>query len=95
MNEYFKSRYPERYTEPPARPDILSNRATKMQQLVVRNRLHPPPAKPRFILSRFQNVPKKIDMVNNTPLKRTGPYHTFYGIKGANAQSRCEKGIHK
>ncbi|KAG0621101.1 hypothetical protein M758_4G269200 [Ceratodon purpureus] len=96
MNEYFKSKYPDKFTEPPARNEIISNRATDMQQQVVRNRLHPLPPKPRFILSRFKNVSKKIDMVNNTPLKRTGPFHTFYGIKGANkAGPVCEKGIHR
>ena len=96
MNEYFKSKYPDRYTEPPARMEVISNRATDMQQQGVRNRLKPLPPKPRFILSRFKNVAKKIDTVNNTPFpKRTGPYHKFYGIKGANKTNVCEKGIHR
>lgn len=95
MNEYFKSKYPERYTEPPARAGIVTNKATDLLHEVIRNRLEPAPAKPRFMLSRFENASKKVDNENKTPLKRQGPYHTFYGIKGANKALNCEKGIHR
>ena len=34
------------------------------------NKMHLNPPKERFIISRFKNVPKKIDNYNPTPLKR-------------------------
>lgn len=81
MNEYFKSKYPDRYMESTAHLEIINdNKATKLQQQFVKNKLHPPPPKQRFILSRFQNVKKKIDNHNPIPLNRDPPYHKFYGM---------------
>lgn len=79
MNEYFKSKHPEKYTEAPNRMEVMSNRANDLFYRVTRSRLNRPPPKKRFILSKFQNVPKRIDNENKTPLNRGPPYHKTYG----------------
>ncbi|KAG0631442.1 hypothetical protein M758_1G253700 [Ceratodon purpureus] len=92
MNQYFASKYPERYTEAPSRMEVITNKATEMSKHFIRSRINRPPPKKRFILSRFQNVPKRIDNENQTPLNRSPPFHKFYGIPG---QNRPPCGIHK
>jgi hypothetical protein len=93
MNQYFASKYPERYTEAPARMGVITNKATELSKSFVRSRIHRPPPKKRFVLSRFQNVPKRIDNENQTPLNRSPPFHKFYGIPRQNNKVPC--GIHK
>jgi hypothetical protein len=79
MNAYFKSKHPERYREAPNRMEVISNRANDLFYRVTRMRLNRPPPKKRFILSKFQNVPKRIDNENKTPLNRGPPYHKIFG----------------
>lgn len=94
MNEYFKDKYPERYTEPPRHMEVITNKATEIQKQFTRARISRPPPKKRFILSRFLKVSKRIDNENPTPLNRKPPFHKFYGIRGmSNQPPPC--GIHR
>lgn len=92
MNEHFKSKHPERYSEAPGRMEVITNKATELSKQFTRFRTSRSPPKKRFILSRFQNVPKRIDNENKTLFNRQPPYHKFYGIAGCD---RPPCGIHR
>ncbi|XP_024521320.1 cilia- and flagella-associated protein 77 [Selaginella moellendorffii] len=47
-----------------------TNKATVMSAHACFHRMHPNPPSPRFVLSKFKNVPHKIDNVQPIPLKR-------------------------
>lgn len=86
MNEYFKSRYPEKHAEAPRRMEVITNKTFELSKDFIRDKFHSQaPPKKRFILSRFQNVPKRIDNYNYTELNRAPPYHKPHGCGGRHA----------
>ncbi|KAH9564002.1 hypothetical protein CY35_04G002200 [Sphagnum magellanicum] len=79
MNKYLKVKHPQSYNHVEQRFEVITNKATNLQYHFTRRKLSPPPRKQRFILSKFKNVPKRIDNENKTPLNRNPPFHPFYG----------------
>jgi hypothetical protein len=79
MNNYFKSKHPENFCLEIPKFTRTSTKGVDLYYQANRKKFHPKPNKERFILTRFKNVARRVDNYNNTPLKREGPYHVFYG----------------